>query len=405
MGPEMAGDFDKIPPLPATAEVPAANVEEARRAVYEGYESFLRREIAERDRRRVSLWHRDFSNATSYEQSVAPMRARLAVMLGFWCPPSERTPVKPDRVEDLGGGEGFASRRWWFEFLPGLRTYAVEMRPAAPGPHPVLLVQHGYSGTPELACGLVAGANEADYSYWSMGLRAVRRGYLVLAVKHPSGFGSLENVVTGHPDFPDMGRCYGKNRLHRLALLAGGTLFGLDMMATSRGLDLALSDPQADATRVGMYGLSQGGQSALFLSALDTRIGASVASAFFNERLPKLIGPHPRPPYIDCGEEDKFFGDITAAFADADIASLICPRAFAVEAGQGDTSVDFASARREWDRLAAHYAALGMPERTAFLGHASGHVAATRRAFDFLATHLGSSTFSGFSDPHEDSTP
>jgi hypothetical protein len=46
-----------------------------------------------------------------------------------------------------------------------------------------------------------------------------------------------------------------------------------------------------------------------------------------------------------------------------------------------------------------------MPERTAFLGHPSGHVAATRRAFDFLATHLGSSTFSGFSDPHEDSTP
>lgn len=317
------------------------------------------------------------------------MRARLAEMLGFWRPPNERGPLKLERVEELGGDEGFASRRVWFEFLPGLCTYAIELRPTSPGPHPVLLIQHGYSGTPELACGLVTGANEADYSYWSMGLRAVRRGYRVLAVKHPSGFGSLENVATGHPDFPAMGRCYGKNRLHRLALLAGGTLFGMDMMASSRGLDLAISDPQTDASRVGMYGLSQGGQSALFLPALDTRIRASVASAFFNERLPKLIGPHPCPPYLDCGEEDKFFSDIVTAFADADIASLICPRAFAVEAGQGDTSVDFASALREWERLAAHYAALGIPERTAFLGHSSGHVAATRRVFDFLATHLG----------------
>src|SRR5439155_16666108 len=111
-------------------------------------------------------------------------------------------------------------------------------------------------------------ATADDYSYRSMGIRAVRRGYHVIAPLHPTNFGTLDDVTsTPPPGFEQQTRCYGKNRLHRLASLAGGSLIGLDMMATSRALDLLLAAGDVDPQRIGLYGLSQGGLTALYLSA------------------------------------------------------------------------------------------------------------------------------------------
>ena len=87
-----------------------------------------------------------------------------------------------------------------------------------------------------------------------LGLRAVRRGFHVVAVHHPSGYGSSAEVQTGLPDFAYLGPNYGKNRLHRLAILGYGTLFGLDMMGSSRAVDLLLTRADVDAGRIGIYG-------------------------------------------------------------------------------------------------------------------------------------------------------
>jgi hypothetical protein len=139
-----------------------------------------------------------------------------------------------------------------------------------------------------------------------------------------------------------------------------------------------------------MYGLSQGGESALFLPALDERIRAAVCSAYFNWRLRKLVGPHRALTYLDSPEEDKFFTDVIRWFADADLVSLIAPRAFAVEAGRRDSSVDFEKAAAEFQRAAIHYRRLGLPGQIEFIPHAQGHVSATRRAFEFLEEQLKS---------------
>jgi hypothetical protein len=69
--------------------------------------------------------------------------------------------------------------------------------------------------------------------------------------------------------------------------------------------------------------------------------------------------------------------------------SLIAPRAFAVEAGRKDSSVDFEKAEAEFARAQEHYARLGIADRIGFIGHREGHVSATRRAFEFLEQHLG----------------
>jgi hypothetical protein len=160
------------------------------------------------------------------------------------------------------------------------------------------------------------------------------------------------------------------------------------MLASSRALDLLAGNREVDPSRLGMYGLSRGGQSALFLPAMDLRIRASVCSAYFNDRLPKLIGPYSRTNYIDWFAEGQILPEQVRWFADADIASLIAPRAFAVEAGKLDGAVDQEAAREECERARVHCDRLGVPDRFEFIPHAEGHVSATARAFEFLHIHL-----------------
>jgi len=389
MAPKQWNEIEQPSGPPLVKPVDAAAVDRHRRATYESYERFLRGRLARLNRDRAKEWHRDYSDPRAYRRSVRAMRSRLKSMLGFWIEPKDRTPIRIKRPESLLKTPEFIARRFQLEVLPGLETYAVELVPRIAGTRPGLLIQHGYGVTPEMACGLTAGANIGDYSYRSLGLRAVRRGYHVVAVYHPSGFGSSEEVIGSIPGFEAYGRAYGKNRLHRMATMAGGTLFGLDMMASSRGIDYLVGWPDVAPDRIGMYGKSQGGQSALFLTAMDERIRASISCAYFNSRFQKLIGPHRATCYLDSPEEDKFFIDVIRWFSDSDIASLIAPRSFAVEAGQQDTSVDFEKSEAEFARAKIHYKGLGIPERIEFIAHREGHISATRRAFEFLDEALG----------------
>jgi hypothetical protein len=380
-------DIEQPAGLPLVTPVDRAAVEAHRREAYLSYERFLRQQLAALDRDRPAQWRRDYSNPPAYARSIAPMRRQLCDMLGFWIDPSARSPLKSGEREILHDEKDFTASRFTLEILPGISTYAVELAPKSPA-RSALLVQHGYAGTPEVACGLTANANAEDYSYRSLGLRAVRRGFHVLAIFHPSGYGKLDDEVSGVPGYSHQPAQYGKNRLHRLAIMAGGTMFGLDMMACSRGVDLLLQTPGIDANRVGIYGLSQGGQTALYLPAMDTRITASVCSAYFNHRYPKLVGPSRAMSYLDSNEEDKFFSHVISTFSDADLVSLIAPRAFGVEAGLHDGSVDFERSREEFARARMHYEKLGVADRIEYIPHAEGHVSATHRAMDFLVEQL-----------------
>ncbi len=373
---------------PEVTPVAPAQVDQHRRAVYLSYEAFLRQRLAVLDQERPQQWGRDYSSVAAYRESVAPQRARLKAMLGFWAEPGARGPLKRQPLRTRLETPEFQARWFQLEVLPGLATYGIEMIPRLAVPRPGLVLQHGYGGTPELVCGFTAEANAEDYSYRSLGIRAVRHGFHVVAIHHPSGYGTCAEVEGCIPGHEADGQTYGKNRLHRLAIMGGGTLFGLDMLATSRAVDVLLQTPGILPGRVGIYGLSQGGQTALFLPALDERIQASVCSAYFNTRLLKLIGPHRALCYLDSSEEDKFFSRVVSHFSDSDLVSLIAPRAFAVEAGVRDSSVDFEKSQAEFARAKVHYEKLGRAEQTEFIPHAEGHVSATARAFGFLKEKL-----------------
>ena len=56
----------------------------------------------------------------------------------------------------------------------------------------------------------------------------------------------------------------------------------------------------------------------------------------------------------------------TEKITTADLTSLILPRAFAVEAGLHDSSVDFEKSRDEFSRARVHYDKLGLGDRVHF---------------------------------------
>ena len=72
--------------------------------------------------------------------------------------------------------------------------------------------------------------------------------------------------------------CFGERKANtemdtfKKMLWEGRTLFGMMLFDEMKALDYLLSRPEADASRVGVFGLSMGATKAWWLAALDTRI-------------------------------------------------------------------------------------------------------------------------------------
>ena len=290
---------------------------------------------------RRAKWHRDYSSARAYSQSVAENREHWRDMLGIWPTAEERVPLAPERhvVAERADHTVYAVT---FGTLPGIRSFAHLLVPKhIEAARPAVICQHGMGGTPHSIAGLV----EEDDAYHKFGQRLAERGYVVLA----------PHCI----NFVDW-----RNRLHNKALLVGRTLMGLEIWREMRAVDLLETLPEVDSERIGFYGLSQGGKMALWFPPLEPRIRATIISAFYNERTKKQLqaSPHYRP-FINTQEQSYFEPDFLTEFSDYDLGSLICPRPVMIEHGQGDSSYYIESAREEFFPLKDIYERLGIGER------------------------------------------
>jgi len=213
--------------------------------------------------------------------------------------------------------------------------------PTYPQRKPAVIAQHGLTGSPETVCGLTA----EDDAYHAFGATLAEAGYVVFAPR----------MVT----FADK-----RQRLYRKSMLMGQRLMGLEMFKISRVVDYLQTLPDVDFERIGIYGLSQGGQTALWASAIEERFAATVVSGFFNHRTDKMVKKSPHyTAYIDTNEEDKHYLGQLSEFSDSDIGSFICPRPIFIEAGTNDGAVWVEMAKQEFEKLRYHYEQLGLEDR------------------------------------------
>ena len=145
------------------------------------------------------------------------------------------------------------------------------------------------------------------------------------------------------------------------------TLMGERLWDLIRVVDLAASRPEADASRIGCGGLSLGGEMAMWLGAMDTRIVATVSSGFLTtmENL--------REGHCMCWD----FPGLQERYDFADIYSLISPRPLQCQNGAkerlpGGFPVDLAE--ETMAQIKRAYEAAGKVNAAELAIHPGGHV-------------------------------
>lgn len=313
---------------------------------------------------RARRWNREYDGLAAYERSVAPNRSHLRQLLGA---DSRDLVDLNSRSEEFATWDEATATRVTIDVLPGVTARGILLVPRhVEAPGPAVVAQHGMGGNPEHVLGL----DPDDPFYHGYARKLAARGYVVFAHK----------LVSDRAE---------RGRLHRKALLIGNSLLGLDMLKFERVVDYLQSIPEVDGDRIGMYGLSQGGLSTLYAAAADPRIKVAVCAAYFNERVPKMVVPDQKyASFLDTDEHDKFIHRHHLEFSDSDLASLICPRPFLVEAGRGDSAVYWPMLLNEFARVQEIYDRLGIPERAAVDLHDLGHEINGGPSFEFLERWL-----------------
>lgn len=313
---------------------------------------------------RAQAWKRDFSSVEAYERSIAPWRARFADYLGGL---PYQAPTREVRVQQVRETETHTAYRVWIPAFDQVDVYGVLLTPKNfPGRRPALLALHGMEGTPEKVCGLV---EQTDY-HNRFGLQAVEKGYVVFAPVMMNGAKK-------------------RDWLDRKAIMVGQRMQGLEQFKMIRAVDYLTSRDDVAADRIGVYGISWGGRTAMYAAALDRRLAACVISGHFMESTQKMTKPSPfYTAYIEVDYNYPFFSRQATEFADADICSLICPRAVHIEQGRQDKVAYWKMAQEEFRIVQGWYASLGLADRATFEIFEGGHYVAGLEAFTFLEKWL-----------------
>jgi len=333
----------------------------------EQWEAYFRRRISEEQQHFTASIALETTSLAGYLASTEHLRQRLLATLGGW---PERPAMVDARVEALGDLAGGQLYRVHVTVVEGVEMPALLLIPqaATAKPAPAVICQHGYAGSPEWMMGF---GTTGQFNYTnSAGRRLAEAGYVVIApqiVCSPPGVGK------------------DRVRLDRLARLAGVSLLGMEMFALSRVVDWLQTRPEVLPDRIGMYGISQGGKSTLYFSALEPRIKAAVCSCYFNNRWNKMLEDRHLEAigqreglvyrsYLAIEEDDKFNVKTAPLWPDHLLGALICPRPFMVEIGRYDPVIYWQDAVDEFTRLHQLYTTLGVSERAqALVANWGGH--------------------------------
>jgi dienelactone hydrolase len=232
---------------------------------------------------------------------------------------------------------------------------------------PVVVCQHGLEGVPRD----VVDRQADGYAYYhAFAAQLAERGFVTFAPFH---------LYRGGERF---------RLLQRKAHPLGLSLYSFIIPQHEQLLSWLGSLPFVDATRIGFYGLSYGGRSALLVPTSLEGYALSICSGNFNDWIGKLIEPRFAGSYLYTAEWEMFEFDLGDALNHAELAGLMFPRPFMVERGHDDgvgldwwVASEFAKVRWLYD----HFDRRDCCAIEYFAGQHEIHGQGT---FDFLQRHL-----------------
>jgi dienelactone hydrolase len=281
-----------------------------------GADRFLLRQIDDSKTKRGRYWKRDWNSDAAYNTSVEPNRQRLAHILGlrdtrmpFSGPKLVGTIARPDLLASSDKFDVFAIT--W----PAFGDVTGEGLLLEPTDHlgiADVVVLPDSDQVPEQLVGIVSGVRSES--------QVARR----LA---ESGCRVIIPTLINRTVVPRRNRAKLTNRefIYRPAFELGRHIIGYEVQKVLALVDwLSREAGSEEKARIGIFGYGEGGAIALYSAALDTRVDVACISGYFDDRDALWTQPIDRNVF-----------DLLDQFGDAEVASLIAPRALIIEAATG----------------------------------------------------------------------
>jgi dienelactone hydrolase len=327
---------------------------------------------------RASERHRDETfwksiKASSPEEWVEVAKARQATLwdevIGRF--PKATGPANP-RSRKVYDKERWTGYEVTLELWPELFAWGVLLLPKdlKPGERrPVVVCQHGLEGLPQDTM-TDDPKSQAYGAYKAFAARLADRGFIVFAPHNP--YRGVEKFRI----------------LQRKANPIGKSIFSVILAQHDRILDWLSEQSFVDPKRIGFYGLSYGGKTAMRVPSLLDRYCLSICSADFNEWVTKCATVDSPYSYLYTIEYDMYEFDLGQTFNYAEMAALIAPRPFMVERGHHDGVAPDEWVAHEYARVRRFYAKLGVAGKTEIEFFNGPHTINGAGTFRFLHQHL-----------------
>jgi dienelactone hydrolase len=231
---------------------------------------------------------------------------------------------------------------------------------------PVVVCQHGLEGKPEDCIG------EKGYAYYkAFATKLAERGFVTFAP---------QNLYIGKDKF---------RTLQRKANPIKKTLFSVIVPQHQQITDWLKTLPFVDGSRIGFYGLSYGGKTAMRVPPLVSNYALSICSADYNDWVWKNASSRAPYSYVWTGEYEIFEFDLGSTFNYSEMAALIAPRPFMVERGHFDGVAPDERVALEYAKVRLLYQGkLKIGDRTVIEWFDGPHTINGKGTFEFLQKHL-----------------
>jgi len=253
---------------------------------------------------------------------------------------------------------------WPDVFAYGILLVPKDIKPGER--RPAVVCQHGLEGRPRD----VADPNIDSPFYHRFAVRLAEEGFVTYAPQNPYIGEDHYRIIQrmGHP----------------LKLALFSFILGQHEQALNWLGEQTFVDPE----RIGFYGLSYGGKTAVRVPPFLDRYALSICSGDFNEWVWKTTNLTTHYSYLLTREYDMYEFNFANVVNYGELANLMAPRPFMVERGHDDgvgmdewISYEYAKVRRFYDKM-------GIPDRTSIEYFNGPHEIHGVGTFEFLRRHL-----------------
>ncbi|MCG9131038.1 prolyl oligopeptidase family serine peptidase [Candidatus Poribacteria bacterium] len=325
---------------------------------------FLR---AAASQRQQFFWEKtDTTSLARWEETCTDPRAYFWDEVIGKCPPPD-VPANP-RTRLIYDEPRWKGYEVVLDVWDGVFAYGILLLPndLQPGEQrPVVVCQHGLEGRPQDTAD-----PKIESVYHAYAASLADRGFITYAPQNP---------YIGQDAF---------RVIQRKGNPIKWSLFSLIIRQHEQTLEWLAEQPFVDPDRIGFYGLSYGGKTAMRVPAVLERYACSICSADFNEWIVKNATYDSRYSYMFTGEYEMPEFDLGNTFNYGEMAGLIAPRPFMVERGHDDGVAPDEWVAHEFAVVRRLYVRLGVADRTEIEFFDGGHQINSTDTFSFLHRHL-----------------